>query len=197
MKDKIDKTVEEIGDGQVDQSIKDDMKIELKRSLFKVSNEDMKKDDVKNNLDKIKESSITEIPVILTVDDTNFLLIQNDDISDDLTRLVALYDSNILDYDIVKLFNLIRTDDDLIELHNLTDREEMVLKIPALDIVITEDNIYARDIKVSDFLVIFKGLKLGGNLKFIIDRKERFITRFNDLHDEIRSNIESKKRKLQ
>lgn len=197
MKDKIDKTVEEIGDGQVDQSIKDDMKIELKRSLFKVSNEDMKKDDVKNNLDKIKESSITEIPVILTVDDTNFLLIQNDDISDDLTRLVALYDSNILDYDIVKLFNLIRTDDDLIELHNLTDREEMVLKIPALDIVITEDNIYARDIKVSDFLVIFKGLKLGGNLKFIIDRKERFITRFNDLHDEIRLNIELKKRKLQ
>lgn len=195
MKDKIEETVEKTADGQVDQDIKDDLKIELKRSLFTVN--DIKENDIKNNLDKIKESSIIEIPVILTVDDTNFLLIQNDDISDDLTKLVALYDSNILDYNIVKLFDLIRTDDDLIELHNLTDREEMVLKIPALDIIITEDNIYARDIKVSDFLVIFKGLKIDGNLKFIIDRKERFITRFNDLHDEIRLNIELKKRKLQ
>lgn len=132
-----------------------------------------------------------------------------------LSQLLALFDNNsILDSSIAELFELIREDEDLIEIHNFTEFEELVLTIPELNnITICEDNIYSRNILISDFTKIYNVLRYKtpeghqllqkSHLTFNIGSKKRFITDFNALNDLIRCGFGlektdiSKKRKLE
>lgn len=113
-----------------------------------------------------------------------------------VTNLTALFDNdNILDLSIRKFFTMVRTDEDLIEVHNFGNVDELVLEIPQLDISITEDSAYSNDILLNDFTKIYNALKyktLNGfsypsYLNFRITSQRRFITSFNGLNDMIRA----------
>lgn len=129
-----------------------------------------------------------------------------------ITNLMALFDNDkILNLSLRKLFSIIRTDDDLIELHEFGEIDELVLEIPQLNIRISEDNVYCRDILINDFTRIFNALKYKTlsslmcptYLNFRVSTQRRFITTFNALNDLIRAGFgfenitTSKKRRLE
>lgn len=170
------------------------------------------KDSINNDKDskslKHKQSSIIPrsvehrmVPVVLKFLDVEFLLIQldEDQVSSNpqIKHLTPLFDDpKILEHSIGELFEIIRTDDDLLEMHEFTEYDELVLRIPELDdITITEDNIYCRNILINDFTkvlnaLVFKTRNYGDlesvSLHLEITSQPRFITNFNNLNDLIR-----------
>ncbi|EGV62114.1 hypothetical protein PSN45_000826 [Yamadazyma tenuis] len=146
------------------------------------------------------EIETKKVPIVLTIEDTQFLLLS---LSEDqmvqferLVPLMALFENtSLLESSIGELFEIIRTDDDLVELHNYTKMDELVLTIPELNgIKISEDNIYTRNILINDFTKMFNALTYKtasedlnfSHLNFSISVQPRFITDFNALNDSIR-----------
>lgn len=136
-----------------------------------------------------------DIPLILIIEDSNFLLVPTKVLSS-LEKLMILYEESVVNYSIAQLFRLIRKDNYLEEIHNLSEREEMVLRIPKLGVTISEDNIYCREILIRDFILIFKALDKLGHLKFLLSGQQRFITEFNDLNDAIRMKYNKRRKPL-
>lgn len=139
-------------------------------------------------------------PIIINIAETDFLLVpfdkhRNSEI--DVSHLVSLYDDNeILKLTIEEFFGLMRTNEDLNEIHQFTVNKELVLVIPELNLSITEDNIYSRDITIEDFIVSFENLKSNSindgeelvhkSISFLLTSQTRFITNFNNLTESIR-----------
>lgn len=139
-------------------------------------------------------------PIIINIAETDFLLVPFDKHRDpeiDVSHLVSLYDDNeILKLTIEEFFGLMRTNEDLNEIHQFTVNKELVLVIPELNLSITEDNIYSRDITIEDFIVSFENLNSNSindgeelvykSLSFLLTSQTRFITNFNNLTESIR-----------
>lgn len=138
-------------------------------------------------------------PIIINIAETDFLLVpfdkhRNSEI--DVSHLVSLYDDNeILKLTLEEFFGLMRTNEDLNEIHQFTVNKELVLVIPELNLSITEDNIYSRDITIEDFIVSFENLKYNSindeklvhkSISFLLTSQTRFITNFNNLTESIR-----------
>lgn len=133
-------------------------------------------------------------PIIVTIANTDFLLIQSNDES--VSHLVALYyDLDILDLSLEAFFNKLRANEDLEEIHHFQESEEIILETPELGALkITEDNIYSRDITILDLVTTFKHLQrclkdsvCPSYISMKISFQPRFITRFNRLSELIRS----------
>ncbi|CAG89056.1 DEHA2F08184p [Debaryomyces hansenii CBS767] len=139
-------------------------------------------------------------PIIINIAETEFLLVPFDNHRNpeiDVSHLVSLYDDNeILKLTIEEFFGLMRTNEDLNEIHQFTVNKELVLVIPELNLSITEDNIYSRDITIEDFIVSFENLNSNSindgeelihkSLSFLLTSQTRFITNFNNLTESIR-----------
>ncbi|CAH2353077.1 hypothetical protein CLIB1423_09S02278 [[Candida] railenensis] len=133
-------------------------------------------------------------PIIVTIANTEFLLIQSND--ENVSHLVALYyDLDILDLSLEAFFNKLRANEDLEEIHHFQESEEIILETPELGALkITEDNIYSRDITILDLVTTFKHLQRCSKdapcpsyISMKIKFQPRFITRFNRLSELIRS----------
>jgi len=140
-------------------------------------------------------------PIIINIAETDFLLVPFDKHKNpeiDVSHLVSLYDDHeILKLTIEDFFGLMRTNEDLNEIHQFTVDKELVLVIPELNnLSITEDNIYSRDITIEDFVESFENLKsnsinageeiIQNSISFLLTSQTRFITNFNNLSERIR-----------
>lgn len=132
--------------------------------------------------------------VILRIGGTEFLLVP---FNDSYSHLVSLYDDNIIGQTIESFFGLIRAHEDLKEIHSFSIEDELVLRVPELNMVITEDNVYSREITIEDFVKTFISLTentanrecIPKQLSLNITSQTRFITNFNDLSETIRSGL--------
>ncbi|KAK6457171.1 uncharacterized protein RJT20DRAFT_1748 [Scheffersomyces xylosifermentans] len=152
-------------------------------------------EEVQNRIAKTKNHNV---PIILKVAEIEFLVCPIDSASCDVdcSHLVSLYDDrNVLHCTVEDFFGLLRSNEDLKEIHDFPLAEEIVLDVPELgNIRITEDNIYSRDVTVNDFIDTFVRLgektsdksKIPETITFNLTTQSRFITSFNKLSEIIR-----------
>lgn len=151
------------------------------------------------------------IPLIVKVIDAEFLLCPVDHTASrmDCSLLVSLCDNlAVLKFTLEEFFEFIRLHEDLKEIHEFPISEEIVFDIPELNIRITEDNLYAREVTLDDFIGMFTRLSnatkdetlIPTKISFIVSTQSRFITNFNDISEAIRlqkgfESIDSHKKK--
>ena len=58
---------------------------------------------------------------------------------------------------------------------------ELCIAFPDLDLVLREDNVYARDISLQDISQLALGFECHGSLRLVVTEEPRFISRYNEL----------------
>lgn len=135
------------------------------------------------------------MPIIVRISGTEFLLVP---FNESCSHLVSLFDdTDILNQTIEGFFSLIRSLEDLNEIHPFSIEDELVLRVPELKMTITEDNIYSREITIEDFVKTYISLtentknheSIPKHLSLNLTSQTRFITNFNNLSEVIRSGL--------
>ena len=63
----------------------------------------------------------------------------------------------------------------------LEEGTELCIAFPDLDLVLREDNVYARDISLQDISQLALGFECHGSLRLVVTEEPRFISRYNEL----------------
>ena len=77
------------------------------------------------------------------------------------------------------VFGALRVPDVLGEF--LEEGTELCIAFPDLDLVLREDNVYARDISLHDISQLALGFECHGSLRMVVTEESRFISRYNEL----------------
>lgn len=108
----------------------------------------------------------------------------------ELTDMISLFSAGeVAGCTLEHFFQLLRGNGDLIDAYNFNMEDELTLDIPELSLCITEDNIYARAIKLDDLIELFYSLKHNSEgsrtapdkLTIRVDMQQRFITKYNTI----------------
>lgn len=148
-----------------------------------------------------KDIDIYEIrfPILLQIAGDEYLLVSfYKETALDLGDIIAIFDDdqNTLKLSVEGFFNMLRHNEDLMNLYNFDVERELVLHLAELgDICITEDNMYSSEISIGDFVRSFQNLEdnceekdaVPAKLTFKVTTQKRFITQFNSLSETIRT----------
>ncbi|RCK67045.1 Reduced meiotic recombination protein 1 [Candida viswanathii] len=131
-----------------------------------------------------------KIPIYLTYSEHKFLLFPFER-EQDLPYIFEDFDQCYKP--IEDFFVDIRENHQFNEIEPILVSEELILTIPQFESLrMTEDNVYCRDISISDFVNLFKRLsdatkdktKVPSHLTFELTTQPRFITKYNSLVDD-------------
>lgn len=149
--------------------------------------------DSDSSLSSIDQSPV---PIIITVMGSDFLLLPFNEGSEcpDMSHLVSLFEEDgIEECSIEQLFIRLRQQEELRELQFFDEAKELRLELPQLNMSITEDNVYSREVTLADFTLTFRKLRRNtietarpSSFELVISTQIRFITQFNNLAQSIR-----------
>lgn len=71
----------------------------------------------------------------------------------------------------------------------LEEGTELCIAFPDLDLVLREDNVYARDISLQDISQLALGFECHGSLRLVVTEEPRFISRYNELATALGSEV--------
>ncbi|KAI5969379.1 hypothetical protein CANMA_001446 [Candida margitis] len=129
-----------------------------------------------------------KIPIFLNHNNAKFLLFRTE--SEDASSPV-FEDEKSEDITLEEFFGILRT----IPEFDFSLSEEIILSIPQLGgITVTEDNVYCKDLQLSDFLDVYYKLcdcttqkeKVPTHLDFTLTTQPRFIMKYNSLVDTVK-----------
>ncbi|KAI5958262.1 hypothetical protein KGF57_002617 [Candida theae] len=137
-----------------------------------------------------KEQVNTRIPIYLRHKDVEFLLFRSENQNEPSP---IFEDESSEDISLDEFFGILRT----IPEFNFNLNEEIILSIPQFGgVTVTEDNVYCKDLQLSDLLDVYYKLcdctteknKIPQQLDFKLTSQPRFIMKYNNLVDTIKQN---------